>query len=43
MFKNYIKIAFRNLWKQKGFTAINIAGLAHGHGLQSSDSFMGAG
>ncbi len=30
MIKNYIKIAFRNLWKQKGFTAINIAGLALG-------------
>src|SRR5579862_4449151 len=30
MLKNYIKIAFRNLWKQKGFSAINIAGLALG-------------
>jgi putative ABC transport system permease protein len=30
MLKNYIKIAFRNLWKQKGFSAINIIGLAMG-------------
>ena len=30
MLKNYIKIAFRNLWKQKGFSAINIVGLAMG-------------
>lgn len=30
MLKNYFKIAFRNLWKSKGFTAINIAGLAIG-------------
>lgn len=30
MFKNYLKIAFRNLWKSKGFSAINIIGLAIG-------------
>ena len=30
MFKNYFKIAFRNLWKYKGFSAINIIGLASG-------------
>jgi putative ABC transport system permease protein len=30
MLKNYIKIAFRNLWKHKGFSAINMAGLALG-------------
>jgi len=30
MFQNYIKIAFRNLWRQKGYTFINIAGLAIG-------------
>lgn len=30
MLKNYLKIAFRNLWKQKGFSAINIVGLAMG-------------
>jgi putative ABC transport system permease protein len=30
MFKNYITIAFRNLWKYKSFSAINIAGLAIG-------------
>jgi putative ABC transport system permease protein len=30
MIRNYLKIAFRNLSKQKGFTFINIAGLAIG-------------
>ena len=30
MFKNYLKIALRNLWKHKGFSAINIIGLAIG-------------
>jgi putative ABC transport system permease protein len=30
MFKNYFKIAQRNLWKNKGFSAINIVGLAIG-------------
>jgi putative ABC transport system permease protein len=30
MIKNYFKIAFRNLWKHKGFSAINILGLAIG-------------
>jgi putative ABC transport system permease protein len=30
MFKNYFKIALRNLWKNKGFSAINIIGLAVG-------------
>lgn len=30
MLKNYIKIAFRNLWKNKGYAAINILGLAIG-------------
>ena len=30
MFKNYIKIAFRNLWKNKGYSALNIFGLAIG-------------
>lgn len=32
MIKNYFKIAFRNLWKNKGFSAINILGLAIGTG-----------
>ena len=30
MFKNYLKIAFRALWKNKGYSAINILGLATG-------------
>lgn len=30
MFKNYLKIAFRNLLRNKGFSAINIIGLALG-------------
>jgi putative ABC transport system permease protein len=28
--KNFFKITFRNLWRSKGFSAINIAGLAIG-------------
>src|SRR3954462_2463021 len=30
MFKNYFKIAVRNLWRHKSFSAINILGLAIG-------------
>ena len=30
MLKNFFKIAFRNLWRSKGFSAINIIGLAIG-------------
>src|SRR4030095_10725585 len=30
MFRNYFKVALRNLWKYKGFSAINIIGLAVG-------------
>ncbi len=30
MFKNYFKIAVRNLWRNKGFSAINILGLSIG-------------
>ncbi|MBB1284247.1 ABC transporter permease [Flavisolibacter sp. BT320] len=30
MFRNYLKIAVRNLWKNKGYSAINIFGLAVG-------------
>lgn len=33
MLKNYIKIAFRNLAKDKGYTAINITSLAIGVGI----------
>ncbi|HEY0111176.1 MAG TPA: ABC transporter permease, partial [Fibrella sp.] len=28
MFKNYLKIAFRTLWRSKGYAAINVVGLA---------------
>lgn len=30
MIKNYIKTAYRSLWKNKGFTAINVLGLSVG-------------
>src|ERR1700712_2625472 len=30
MIRNFLKIAIRNLWRNKGFSAINIAGLAIG-------------
>ena len=30
MYKNYLKVALRNLWKNKAFSAINIMGLASG-------------
>src|SRR6185295_13975767 len=30
MLKNYLKTALRNLWKNKGFSSINIFGLAVG-------------
>jgi putative ABC transport system permease protein len=30
MFRNYLKIAFRNLWKRRAFSLINILGLAVG-------------
>jgi putative ABC transport system permease protein len=30
MLPNYLKVAFRNLWKNKGFSLINITGLAIG-------------
>src|SRR6266487_6930363 len=30
MFKNYFKIALRNLWRNRGFSFINIFGLATG-------------
>src|SRR5215469_3705932 len=30
MFKNYLKVALRNLWKNKAFSAINILGLSAG-------------
>jgi len=32
MLKNYFKVAFRSLWKNKGYSAINIFGLAIGIG-----------
>ncbi|WP_247233091.1 ABC transporter permease [Telluribacter sp. SYSU D00476] len=30
MFRNYFKIAFRSLWNNKGYTTLNVAGLALG-------------
>ncbi len=30
MFKNYLKIAFRSLWRHRGFSFLNISGLAIG-------------
>ena len=30
MLKNYLTIALRTLWKQRGFSAINVVGLALG-------------
>src|ERR1700730_5031232 len=30
MLLNYLKVAFRNLWKNRGFSIINITGLAIG-------------
>jgi putative ABC transport system permease protein len=30
MFKNYVKIAFRNLWRHRAFSGINLLGLAVG-------------
>ena len=33
MFKNYLKVALRNLWKSKGYSALNIIGLASGLGV----------
>ena len=30
MFKNYFKTTFRNLWKTKGYSLLNIGGLAIG-------------
>ena len=30
MYKNYLKVALRSMWKQKSFSAINIIGLATG-------------
>src|SRR5262245_36295065 len=30
MFKNYIKLAFRNLWKNRVFSLVNIIGLSLG-------------
>src|SRR4051794_30858007 len=30
MFRSYLKVALRNLWRSKGFSSINIAGLSIG-------------
>jgi len=33
MFRNYIKIAIRNLWKERTFTALNVIGLTAAFGV----------
>ena len=33
MFKNYLKVAFRNIWRHKGYSLINILGLSIGMAL----------
>src|SRR5690349_19128944 len=33
MLRNYLKVALRNLWKSKGYSTINIIGLAAGLGV----------
>jgi putative ABC transport system permease protein len=30
MIRNFLKVAIRNLWRNKGFSAMNIVGLAIG-------------
>jgi putative ABC transport system permease protein len=39
MFKNYLKIAFRNLYRNKGFSIINISGLSIGLAVSLVISF----
>ena len=39
MIKNYLKVALRNLWKSRGFTVINVTGLAAG--LRSEERRVG--
>ena len=43
MIKNYFKIAWRNLVRNKAFSTINILGLALGYGLQPADYALGTG
>ena len=40
MLKNYIKLAFRSIWRHKGFSFLNIAGLAIG--MEVLGSCMGS-
>ena len=40
MFKNYLKVALRNLWKNKAFSAINIIGLSAGLAVCLIDCFV---
>ena len=41
MLKNYIKTAFRNLWKNKTYSFLNIFGLAVRYYLRGVYFFMG--
>lgn len=41
MFKNYFKIAWRNLVKDKQFTFLNVVGLSAGARLYLPDLFVG--
>lgn len=43
MIKNYLKIAWRNLIKNKTHTFINVAGLSVGHGGSYIDRFVDMG
>ncbi len=44
MFKNYVIVAFRNLWKNKAYSFLNIAGKSgprRGYGLQHPHPVLG--
>ena len=41
MFKNYFKTAWRNLFRNKGFSITNILGLNYWHGMYHFYFIMG--